>query len=83
MGFSKHIRYPGIRVDQSVFCVHKENDHIRRLDRDLRLFPHLTEKNIIGFRLDSACIDQRELVPRPAHLRIDPVAGHTRSILDN
>ena len=82
-GTPQHVSYLGIRIHQPVLHIYKEHDHIRRLYGDLRLSPHLGQDDISAVRLDSSGINQGKCLVKPGDIRIDPVPGDTRGILDN
>ena len=78
---AEHVRHLGIGVHQSLLHIHHEQDHIRRINGDLRLLPHLGKDDVGAVRLDASRIDQGEHPVQPGHIRIDPVPGDARRIL--
>ena len=73
---SQHICHLGIRIHQPLAHIHQENDHIRRVDGNLRLLSHLGENNILALRLNTSRIYYSEMMVQPLYLRIDPVPGN-------
>ena len=59
------------------------DDHVCRLDGDLRLTAHEFQHVIVGARLDAAGIDQHEIASAPFAVAVDAVAGHAGRILDD
>ena len=80
-GTPQHVRHLGVRILQPLAHICNENDHIRRVDGDLSLLPHLGEDHIPAVRLDSAGIDQGKFFIQPGDVRIDPVSCYSRRIL--
>ena len=56
--FAQHVRHLIIGVHQALAHIDDKDDHIGRIDGDLRLLPHLGQDNIAGIRLDAARIDE-------------------------
>ncbi len=79
-GTSKHVRHLGIRILQPLFHIHKKEDHIRCVDGNLRLLPHLRKNNILTLRLYTTGINQGKVTGKPSDICIDSVSGNTRSI---
>ena len=68
---------------QPIPGISKKADYICEFDGCRGLFTHLTEKLVIALRVDSACIDQRELSAEPFSIRCDPVPCYTGYIFHN
>ena len=41
MGASEHIRHLGIRIHKALLHIHHKKDHVRGINGNLRLLPHL------------------------------------------
>ena len=81
MAAPEHVCDLGIRIHKSLFEIRHEEDHIRGIDGDLRLFSHLREDNVICIRLNTAGVNHGEAAVQPFHICIDAVSGDTRGIL--
>ena len=57
-GTAQHVCHLFIRIHKPLSDIRYKHDHIRCVDRDLRLLPHLGKNDIITVRLDSSGIDQ-------------------------
>ena len=62
---AEHVCHFRIRILQALTNVSDENDDIRRIDRDLRLLPHLGQNNIPALRFDPSGIDQCKFPIQP------------------
>ena len=82
-GAPEHVRHLGIRIYQSLAHVSNEDDHVCRVDGNLCLLAHLGQDDVFALRLDPACINQREVLVKPVHIRVDTVPGHSGRILDD
>ena len=80
---AQHVSHLGIRIHQPLLHVHHEQDHIRRIDGDLGLLPHLRKDDVRAVRLNSPRIDQGEHPVQPGHIRINPVSRDSGRILHN
>ena len=83
MTSSEHVRHFGVGIHEALLQICQKEDHIRRIDCNLRLLPHLGKNHIVGVRFDSAGINQGKLSVKPFHIRIDPVPGHARRVLND
>ena len=72
-----------VRRRQSDGHVHDHDDHVGRLNGDLRLTAHKLEHVVVGARLNAAGIDQQEAPAAPLAVAVDAVAGHAGRILDD
>ena len=81
--FLQHDRNVNIVCQQSCAYVAHKQDHIRSIDSDLCLFPHLFEDDVIGFRLNTARVDHNHRFTAPFRLSIDSIARDTRRILND
>ena len=80
---SQHIRHLRIRVCHSLPDIRDKNNHIRRINGDLRLFPHLGKDDILAVRFNSSGINNGKISVQPGNICINAVPGHTRRILYN
>ena len=83
MGAPQHIRHLVVRIYQPLLHIHQKNDHIRRVNGNLSLSPHLGQYDISAVRFYAAGVDQCKCLVQPGHIRIDSVAGNARSVLHN
>ena len=77
----EHDRNVAVRSGQPRAHVAEEHDHVRRVDCDLRLQFHLRKDHVVGFRLDSARVDQNQFSAAPFGFAVNAVAGHAGRIL--
>ena len=68
---------------KTALAVNHEQDDICHIDGDLRLRLHLGQKHIVGFRLDTAGIDDGQRTAVPLDFVYDAVTGHAGDILDD
>ena len=80
-GFLEHIRDGIIIRRHARTHVAHEDDNIRMGDGNLRLLAHEREHLVVLLGLDTAGINDHELVSAPLALGIDAVAGHAGGIL--
>ena len=60
-----------------------QHDHIRALNRQLRLPAHLGENHIICARFNAARVDEQQVVTKPLTVAINPVTCYARRIVNN
>ena len=80
--FQKHLCHLIISSSNSAFKVCHKNGDISFQYSKLRLSAHLSKDNIIRLRLDSARVNQHELVSEPFALCIYPISCDARSIFN-
>ena len=81
VGTAQHIRYLGICIHQSLLDIYHKQNHVRRVDGDLCLLPHLGQNDVPGIRLDTAGINQGKIFIQPRNVRINTVSCNARCIL--
>ena len=72
-----------VHAGEAVLAVHDEQDHVARLDGDLRLGAHLLGERHVHIRTDAAGVEDRERRAAEFALRRDAIARHTRLIVDD
>ena len=81
VGTAQHIRYLGICIHQSLLDIYHKQNHVRCVDGDLCLLPHLGQDDVPGIRLDTAGINQGKIFIQPRNVRINTVSRNARCIL--
>ena len=66
---------------QSVSCIGKEADNIRKIHGNFSLLSHLAQQDVVAFRINTACIDQCEMMAQPFSISGNPVPGNTGHII--
>ncbi len=82
-GAPEQVGHLAVRIHKPLAHIGDKNDHIRRVDGDLCLLPHVREHHIPALRLNPAGIDHGKLLVQPGNIRINAIPRHARRIFDN
>ena len=79
----QHVRNLFVCGHQPVLCVHKEQNHVCRVNGKLRLVFHVAQDDILSPGLDAARVNQGEFIVEPFRILKDAVPGHAGRVLHN